>query len=159
MGPANIVRVQSWDYTATTPPGLNQLLGTAWPREVGATASASAEVLCVGPTQWLVIGGNPDNGELCNELTKALSGTSFRATDVSHGLARIEIEGSGVRETLLEGCSLDLHPDRFPVCRCAATRFASAPIVLHRRASWTFEVIVAASYREYLRCWIACKWG
>jgi sarcosine oxidase, subunit gamma len=155
LGPASIVRVQSWDCMASPPPALDQILGTPWPRDVGAVASALADALCVGPTQWLVIGGDAGEREPGQGLRKALMGSSFRATDVSQALARIEIEGAGAREALLEGCSLDLHPDRFPMGRCATTRFASVPLVLRRRAPWTFEAIVAVSYREYLLTWIA----
>ena len=154
MGPASIVRVQSWDDRSSPPPALDRILGTPWPREVGRVATGLADALCVGPTQWLVIRAQAGEGELCDGLGRALLGSSFRATDVSQAFARIEIEGEGTPEVLRAGCSLDLHPDRFPVGRCAGTRFASVPIILCRRAPWTFEAIVAAGYREYLLTWI-----
>ena len=39
---------------------------------------------------------------------------SFRTTDVTQALARVEIEGAEVRTLMAKGCSLDLHPSRYP---------------------------------------------
>lgn len=156
LDPCAIVRVQGWDGAAGAPSSaLDEVVGVAWPRQVGAVASGRVDVLCVGPTEWLVMGGDPGGGgELCGRLGAALVGSALRATDVSRGLARVEFEGPEVREFLLKGCSLDLHPERFPVGRCARTRFAGVPAVLCCRGDSRFEGVVAASYREYLLAWI-----
>jgi sarcosine oxidase, subunit gamma len=151
LDPCSIVRVQSWDVAATPPSGTHQVVGVAWPREVGAVASGLDEILCIGPTEWLVMGADLKLGE----LRTALSESPFRATDVSHALARIELEGPEVRESLLKGCSLDLHPDHFPPNRCARTRFAGLPTVLRSWGPSKFEGIVPSSYRAYLLAWLA----
>jgi sarcosine oxidase subunit gamma len=155
LNACGIVRVQSWDVAARPPAALDQVVGAVWPRETGAVASGLVEVLCIGPTDWFVIGRNPEGSELYGELGAVLTGSPLRSTDVSQGLVRIEVEGPDVREFLLKGCSLDLHPDCFPAGRCARTRLAGVPVVLWCRDASRFEVIVGASHREYLLAWIA----
>ena len=154
LDPCSIARVQSWDVAGTAPT-IDQVEGLIWPREVGAVAGGLVDVLCVGPAEWLVIGGNAESGELCEMLNRTLSLSPLRATDVSHAFFRVELEGSDVREILCEGCSLDLHPSHFPIGRCARTRFSGVPIVLRRHEPLRFEGIVASGYREYLQAWIA----
>jgi sarcosine oxidase, subunit gamma len=155
LDPCAIVRVQAWDGAACAPSTIDQVVGVAWPLRVGAVASGLVDVLCLGPTDWLVISGDPDGRDLCARLGTALLGSPLKATDVSQGLARVELEGPVVREFLLKGCSLDLRPDRFPAGRCARIRFAGVPVVLRCCDSSKFEGIVAASYSEYLLAWIA----
>jgi len=155
-----VVRVQSWDVTASVPTALDALVGVVWPREVGTVASGLVDVLCVGPAEWLVVdGGEPEGAGLCARIGSALVGSSLRATDLSRGLVRVEMVDEDVREVLLKGCSLDLRPDRFPVGRCARTRFAGVPAILRSHDPSRFEGIVAASYREYLMAWLADATG
>ncbi len=155
LDPCSIIRVQSWDVAAHAPSAINHVVGTVWPDEVGAVASGLVDVLCVGPTDWLVVGGDFNGRELREKLAMAFLETPLRATDISQGYARFEFEGPEVQEFLLKGCSLDLHSSRFPAARCARTRFAGVPVVLRCRASSAFEAIVAASYQQYLLAWIA----
>jgi sarcosine oxidase, subunit gamma len=155
LDPCPIVRVQSWDATASATSALDEVVGVKWPREVGSVATGIVGVLCLGPTEWLVIGVEPDGVELGAKLGAAVVGSPFRATDMSRALARVELSAHDVREFLLKGCSLDLRPDRFPAGRCARTRFAGVPAILRCRDSSRFEGIVATSYREYLLAWIA----
>jgi len=150
-----IIRVQTWDIAASPPPALNQVVGTPWPREVGAVATGLADVLCISPTDWLIAGANLNAPDLCENLATALLETPFRATDLSRAYARFEFDGPDVREFLLKGCSLDLHPSHFPAARCARTRFAGVPTVLRCHAPSAFEAIVPASYQQYLLAWIA----
>ena len=155
LDPCTIIRLQSWDATASPPSTINQVVGTTWPREVGSVATGLVDILCIGPTDWLITGINPNARDLCKNLDKALLETPLRATDISAGYARVEFEGLDVREFLLKGCSLDLHPSRFPPARCARTRFAGVPTVLRCHGSSKFEGIVPASYQEYVLTWIA----
>src|SRR5690242_3843264 len=113
LDPCGIVRVQSWDIAASAPSALDQVVGAAWPRETGVAASGLVEVLCIGPTEWLVIDGNSDGPRLSARIQAALTGSSLRATDVSQSLVRLGLDGSDVCDLLAKGCSLDLHPDRF----------------------------------------------
>ena len=150
-----IFRAQSWDAAATPPPAISQMVGTAWPHQVGAVATGLVDILCIGPTDWLILGISPNTGDLCANLGEALLETPLRATDISQAYTRLQFEGPDVHEFLLKGCSLDLHPSHFPIARCARTRFAGVPTVLRHHASSAFEAIVPVSYQQYLLAWIA----
>jgi sarcosine oxidase, subunit gamma len=152
---ASISRVQTWDSTASVPLDVERALDVAWPTEVGTvTCASAADILCTGPTDWLVIATNEDLPGLREQLAAAFQGNPFRATDVSIALARIEINGPDSRDVLAKGCSLDLHPSRFPPGRCARTRFAAMPVVVRCTQANEFDCIVARSYRDYLLSWL-----
>jgi len=147
--------VQSWDVAASAPSALDQVVGAAWPREIGVVASGLVDVLCIGPTEWLVIAGNPDGRQLCARIQTALTGSPLRATDVSQSLVRLGLDGPDVCDFLVKGCSLDLHPGRFRAGQCVRTRFAGVPTVLRSLDAPGVEGIVAASYQHYVLGWIA----
>jgi sarcosine oxidase subunit gamma len=88
-------------------------------------------------------------------LAEGLQGSSCRATTLSSGLVRIEVEGSNVRELLAKGCGLDLRPESFGPNRCARTRFAEMPVVLAHIRDDAFWCIVSASYADYLLALLA----
>jgi sarcosine oxidase subunit gamma len=150
-----IVRVQTWDVETTAPTGLEGLLGAAWPREVGAAVDAGAlgAVICVGPTEWLVLGTASQPASLV-ELELALAGTVFRTTDVSQALLRLHIEGNAAVSVLGKGCSLDVDLAAFAVGRATRTRLAGIPAVLWRTGAVAFDCIVTKSHGDYFRAWL-----
>jgi sarcosine oxidase subunit gamma len=154
IDPCSIIRLQSWDCEIPAPSKIEQVLGSAWPNETGVAASGRVDILCVGPTDWLVIDTHPETGALLQQLAEAFEGSAFRATNVSSALARIEIEGPEARVLLSKGCALDLHPPCFPPGRCARTRLAGMPVIVRCTRASTFECIIASSYRDYLVSWL-----
>ena len=160
LEPCGIIRVQTWDSNVTgvsKPAGLvkaERLLGAPWPELVRATATGHADILCIGPSDWLVIAGDPDVMGLLHGLGEAFEGSSFRATNVSHALTRIAIEDRDARVLLSKGTSVDLDPTRFPPGHCARTRFADVPVIVRCVRVSTFELIFASSYDEYLIAWL-----
>jgi len=157
-----LVRVQTWDLGAPTPRALEDAFALKWPSTVGIVAagptdhdSRVAAILCVGPTEWLVIGADPNAAVILRPLQAALDGTPFRATTVTDSLAQIVIEGPQARLMLAKASSLDLHPSRFSPARCARTRLAGMPVLLWCTKEFNFRCIVASSYREYLLAWLA----
>jgi sarcosine oxidase subunit gamma len=153
LDPCSFIRVQTWNSQATTTQRVEIALGARWPNEIGTIASGRVDILCVGPTDWLVTAADPDAKALHRQLEDAFEGSAFRATNVSEALARVEVQGPEVRALLLKGCALDLHPSRFPPGRCARTRFAALPAVLRCTGATNFECIVLASYQSYLLSW------
>jgi sarcosine oxidase subunit gamma len=121
---------------------------------VGTVASGRITVLCVGPTDWLVLSANPDDKALFLGLEDAFSGTSFRAHDESCALARMFVSGAHARALLVKGCSLDLHAGEFTPGSTARTRFADMPIIVRCLEPDAFELIVTSSYGEYLHAWL-----
>jgi sarcosine oxidase subunit gamma len=155
LDPCTFIRVQTWNSHATPSQEVEIALGTPWPKETGTIASGRADILCIGPTDWLVTATDPDAKTLNRQLEGAFEGSTFRATNVSHALAHIEVQGPEVRALLLKGCALDLHPSHFPPGRCARTRFAALPTVLRCTGPTNFECVIASSYRDYLLSWLA----
>jgi sarcosine oxidase, subunit gamma len=154
--PCSIVRVQTWDSEAATPSAVDEVLGVTWPKKTGVVVSGRADVICVGPTDWLVVAADRHAAEWLQRLEGEFHGSStFRATDMSHALARIQLDGPEVRDLLAKGCSLDLYPPLFPPGRSARTRFAGMPVIVRCEQPSTFECIVSRSYADYLLCWLA----
>jgi len=150
-----IVRVQTWQSQVDVPSKAAQWLGVAWPEKTCTLTNGRADVLCIGPTDWLVLAPDPDVAWLLQALEVAFDVDSFRATDVTQALTRVEIEGAEVRALLAKGCSLDLHPYRYPPGHHARTRFGGMPVVVRCQRETAFECIVASSYRDYLVSWLA----
>ena len=155
LSPCSFIRVQTWNSQETTNQPAELALGAPWPRETGTIASGRADILCIGPTEWVVMATDSDAKALHQQLEDAFDGSAFRATNVSQALVRIGVHGPEVRALLLKGCALDLDPSRFPPGRCARTRFAALPIVLRCTGPTDFECIVASSYCDYLLSWLS----
>jgi sarcosine oxidase, subunit gamma len=150
-----IIRVQTWNGDAIAPAALESTLGLAWPRTAGNVATGRADILCVGPTDWLLVSPDPDATILSMALDEALEGTDFRATNLSQALSRIEISGPEIRDLLAKGCSLDLHPSLFSPGRAGRTRFAGMPVIVRCIGASAFELIVMRSYSDYFMAWLA----
>jgi sarcosine oxidase subunit gamma len=126
-----------------------------WPSATGTLTSGASDVLCIGPTDWLVIGPDPDPTPLLRILSDAFQGTPFRATNVSSALTRIRIEGPDVRMLLSKACALDFRPQVFPPRCLARTRFAGVPVVVRCLQPSVFDCIVSVSYGDYLMAWLS----
>jgi sarcosine oxidase, subunit gamma len=150
----SIFRIQTWDSHAIAPPAVEEVLGLAWPRKSGLIARGRADVICLGPTDWLAVALHPDPTILERWLHESLEDSSFRATNVSQALLRIEVGGSDVRDLLAKGCALDLYPPLFPPGRAARTRFAGMPVIVRCTGTSSFELVVTQSYADYLIAWL-----
>jgi heterotetrameric sarcosine oxidase gamma subunit len=150
-----ILRVQSWDINAVMPLDAESLVGIPWPRQTGSVAHGRVNVLCTGPTDWLVMATDFETGTLVQELGTILAASTLGATDLSQALTRVEIEGPDAHTLMSKGCALDLQQPRFAPGRCTRTRFADMPVVVHCVGPAAYECIVSASYREYLLFWLA----
>jgi sarcosine oxidase subunit gamma len=151
-----ILRVQTWGAEAVAPAGVEGLLGATWPREVGTAVHGSVlgTVICLGPTEWLVLGAACLVARHVEELDRAFSGTAFRTTDVSHALLRLHITGNAALSVLGKGCSLNLELAAFGVGRAVRTRLAGIPVVVWRIGPLEFECVITRSYGEYFRAWL-----
>ena len=154
LDPCDILRVQSWDIRKAAPPNAAQVLRVVWPKSVGEVAHGAADVLCIGPTDWLVMAPPERAAALLVALQMAFQDSSFRVTDVSSALARVRVEGPRARLLLSKGCALDLDPQAFTPGRALRTRFAGMPVVVHCTQPAAFECIVSLSYRDYLLSWL-----
>ena len=155
LDPCTIIRVQSWNIPESVPPQVERALGIRWPREAGTLASGSSDVLCLGPADWLLIEPEQDHARTLRILIDAFQATSFRATNVSASLTRLQIQGKHVRALLSKACALHLHPRLFPPDRVARTCFAGIPVVIRCIEPANFECIVTLSYCDYLTSWLS----
>jgi sarcosine oxidase subunit gamma len=154
LNPCSIIRMQTWDSAAIAPTAITEVFGVAWPQKTGTVASGRVDIVCVGPTDWLAIAPDPNAASWLQRLDEAFQGSTFRTTNMSQALIRIQIECPEVRELLAKGCSLDLHPPLFPPGRSARTRFAGMPVIIRCTGTSRFELIVMQSYAEYLLSWL-----
>jgi sarcosine oxidase subunit gamma len=154
LEPSTILRVHSWDIRKGSPHGAEQALNLTWPRLTGTCSRGLVEVLCVGPTDWLVLAAQGEAARLLELLSKLFHDSPYRASDISVGLSRVQIQGLRVRELLAKACSVDVHPEAFPPGRSTRMRFASVPVVVRCIAKLSFECLVARSYAEYLVDWL-----
>ena len=156
LNPCSIIRVQAWECELPAPSVVEQVLDIAWPKATGTVASGGyADILCTGPTDWLIVSTDPDVEPLLERLQKAFERSAYRATNMSSALRRIPIEGTHARALLSKGGGLDVHPQAFPPGRCARTRLAGMPVIVRCTEESTFQCIVAASYADYLDSWLA----
>lgn len=130
-------------------------LGLALPIEAGSSAcSGDVNVLWLGPNEWLVVGPPGAAGPLTGQLRSAVGAEHASIVDVSAQRTTLVLSGPLVRDLLAHGCSLDLHPSRFPAGRCAQTMLAQAPVILLRLPADEYWVLVRASFAGYLVDWL-----
>lgn len=108
-----------------------------------------ADVLWLGPDEWLVVAEAGREAELVGELESSLGSTNRSVVDVSAGRAVFELRGQDRLERLAIACPLDLHPRSWEPGRCAQTVFGSAPVLLHERPETT-RVFVRPSFAGYV---------
>ena len=154
LDPCSIIRCQTWDSSVIAPVAVNEALGVTWPQKTATVVRGRVDILCVGPTDWLVLVPDPDAIHWLHRLNELFQGSALRATNVSQALIRIEIDGPEVSDLLAKGCALDLHPPLFPPGRAARTRFAGMPVIIRCTKASTFEIIVTQSYAEFLLSWL-----
>lgn len=149
---------------------LDRALGVSFPRTPGTLVQAvdgDVAVWWLGPEWWLVVTAPGLAEETEDALRAALDPAPGSVADVSDWRTTLELGGPLVRELLLTGCALDLHPRAFPPGSCAQTLLARSPITI----GWprpsdgansdtdgdngpVFELLVRTSYGPYLADWL-----
>ena len=103
-----------------------------------------------GPDEWLLVAPEADGAALAADLARALAGAAHSLVDVSHRQVALEIAGPRAADLLASHCMLDLDDAAFPAGMCARTLFATAEIVLWRRAADRFHVEAWRSFAPYV---------
>jgi len=149
-----MLRLKSWlpDADRTTPVVL---AGRQLQSEAGWVSHSPMHVLCVGPSEWLIVDFERDAPGLREVSSRDLSQQGLVVTDLMDGLAAFEVCGPASREMLAKGCGLDFHPRAFPAARCARTRFAQVPVIIESLDdAERLRLYVTRSYSNYLSSWI-----
>lgn len=132
---AAMLRVQSWSRGTQPPPAIERLLELEWPVQVGQVARGALDVVCIGPTDWLLV--SPTGGDLAwliRAIEESLEGSSFRATDVSCAWVRILINGAAATALLAKACALDVGSPSLAPGR--ASRTLVAGVGAARTSKW-----------------------
>lgn len=113
----------------------------------------TAEVLWLGPDEWLIVGPAQTTDGLIADLDQALAGEHHSLVDVSAARAVLELRAPDALELVSKGCGLDLHPRSWHAHDCAQTLLARVPVILQQRGDAT-RIFVRPSFGDYLVDWL-----
>ncbi|QCO06256.1 sarcosine oxidase subunit gamma [Azospirillum argentinense] len=134
------------------------VLGVAPPEQPGTPArSPIADVLWLGPDEWLVLGSRSGIGP--GSLAPALLRAGLAAAEVGDGLPDLELSGPRARDVLAGGTALDLHPSAFPAGWATRTRLGRIGVLLQRVEDGgdgpVFRLHVERPWAGHLWSWLA----
>lgn len=107
----------------------------------------------LGPDEWLLAMPDGEQAKVESDLRARLTG-HYSVVDVSGSHVRFLLDGRGARTVLQQASSYDFHPTVFAPGRCVQTVFAKATALVAATAADEFELIVRASYADYVRRWM-----
>ncbi len=112
-------------------------------------------ILWLGPDEWLAVTAPGRERETVAKLREALASHHATVTDVSESRVVIGLSGGNARETLMKGCSIDLHPRAFARGQCVQTGLARAHMILHLvDDAPAYDIYVHRSFGEYAWSWL-----
>lgn len=131
-------------------------LGTTLPGPLRAGMSGDAEVLWMGPDEWLLVAPEGRQDTLGARLRAAIGDEFGTVTDVSAQRTTLALSGHLVRTVLAHGCALDLDPRVTPAGSCLTTLLAQAPVtlVVREEAAADVRLLVRSSFASYLATWL-----
>ncbi len=104
----------------------------------------------LGPDEWQFRTQGDQATSLVNALREALLGIHSSVVDVSDYYALMSLQGSAHLDVIEKLTPLNIRLLLAESQQCAQTRFANAPVLLHRADPDTVHVQVRWSYAEYL---------
>lgn len=130
-------------------------LGTPLPLEPNTISDDQHRVYWLGPDEWLVTAEVGTVASLVADLEERLTEVHAAVNDVSGGNVSFRLTGTGVRDLLAKGCTLDFHPAAFRVGDCAQGGLGKAnALIALINDTPTFELIVRRSFADYLGKWL-----
>lgn len=132
---------------------VRKVTGAALPAPLRASHGESADVLWMGPDEWLVVGA--EDPTLHSRMESAMARRHALVSDVSSSRVTLGLGGEHAVSTLAKGCSLDLHARAFPEDQVAQSALARAHAMLHRlEREQGFHIYVHRSFADYLFRWL-----
>jgi sarcosine oxidase subunit gamma len=134
---------------------VGDALGVRLPTDPNTfTADVARWALWLGPDEWLLV-GPPAAGFFTEPTVRAALGDRpGSVVDVSAQRVNVIVRGPGARDLLAHGCALDLHPDVFPIGKCAQTLVAQVQVILWHPAEDAYHLLTRLSYVEHLLAWL-----
>jgi heterotetrameric sarcosine oxidase gamma subunit len=121
---------------------------------LGAVTGAPA-VFWTAPNEWLIAGAGLDVDDCARRLAPLLAEHTHALTDLSDGLAVIEIAGAGVLPLLAAVCSVDFDGAAGAPGRYTLTRMHRLPVLVHRRgAGDSFHLYVERTVARFVYEWL-----
>jgi sarcosine oxidase subunit gamma len=127
------------------------LLGVDLPEPCTFTSGNGADILWMGPDEYLVLAEPGRQVELESALRDA---GALAVVDVSAQRNVLRLTGEHARDVLAHGCSIDLDPSVSPPGTCVQTLLARTGIVLLVREEG-FTILVRQSFANYFTTWLA----
>jgi len=129
---------------------VKDVIGADLPRGPRTSVSwGEIKLLWLSVDQWLILCPRAKTVELIAQLQSALAGLHVALTDVSDMRSIIRLEGEGVREILLKGCSLDLLGSGYEPGTVRRVRFAEIAALIQIVDHNIIEIYVFRSYAHY----------
>jgi sarcosine oxidase, subunit gamma len=130
---------------------VEQALGLQPPLAACTTVTlGDLRVVWTGPDEWLVVAPQGQNAALAARLRTALAGQHCAVTDVSSGFFQVDLVGPRVRDTLAQGCPMDLHPRAFPAHHAVGTHFYKVGLTLWLTGeNDRFQMLVRRSFIDH----------
>ena len=127
------------------------VLGAALPALMRSARGDRAEILGLGPDEWLLLTEPGAEDGLADELRTALSGHHHAVVVMSDRMTGIGLSGAHALEVLAAGCPLDLHPKVFGPGAVTRTLLGKAAVVLRRPGeARAYELWVNGSFVPYV---------
>ncbi len=117
-------------------------------------AGTDSYAVWLAPDQRLLVRETGERHALARDLAAALAGRFAAASDVTDGLAVLDLRGERLPDLLAMACALDLDPRRFGPDQSARTLFADLPALLYRHGGAGFRLHVESSLIGHLWTWL-----
>lgn len=114
---------------------LGAIINQVPPAQPNQIAGKEPYLLWLAPDKRMIVAEVTDRFELGQRLTESLAGKFAAVSDVSDGIAVLDILGPRAREIIAMGCGLDLDPQIFTPSVSARTLLAGQPVVLYPLAA------------------------
>lgn len=153
---ATVFELRMFDPSPAIVASLTATFGLHWPVTPNTQAGDLVRVLCLGPREWLIVGGDARSIEA--RLGVGCGDAPHHVVNVSDGRRCFEVAGQRAADLMGSGCGLDLQCAGFGLNTCARTLLAQVTVVLFRVGdgeSERWEVIADCSVAEYLAGWFA----
>ena len=134
---------------------LESQLGQSLPTTPNTLSEGEHRIYWLGPDEWLILTDLPQLRLLVEKLRQAADGKHVALNDVSGGQIVLRLDGTGVRDLLAKGCTLDLHPRVFTAGMCAQSGLAKANVLIGLAGQTeSFDIVVRRSFSDYLLRWL-----
>ena len=118
--------------------------------------AGTGRAVWLGPDEWLLISTTEAPEELEARVRAAVLPLGGSATDVSAQRISLRLTGARVRDVLVKGCSVDLHPRVFGRGAAVQTTLGQAGVVLLALSDDgdDYGLLVRSSFAGYLADWL-----